>query len=297
MIEKTAVDTPVVFDKNLKVSFYSDVFIIDVNALYSAQNVSPPATMTITAADLAENDIFVNGVQVLAFPTNIDVSMAFELKVSSIAPINQISNSNILFRFTSEEGGVSREATISVAHDGRANYVSEFRSNPGVEYTYENGDYGYFARHLNYAAKITTPIDVLDTLVPAVGDVETEAEFLAAFKVLNFQKACRVKIVLNIGNVLVVSSTSGLDMKVKLDFNVWKNGVPLAQLISTGVISTGGVKTEEYTNLTANRDFDVLAGDEFVIQTFFSKSAALGGNLGRVVMKDVNWKFKVSEQL
>jgi len=298
MIEKTPVDVPVVFDQSLKVSFYGDVFILDINALYSAQNVSPAASMTIVNADLTKNDIFINGVQVLAFPTNFDVSAAFELKVSNIEPSNELSNSNIIFRFTSEEGGVSRDATINVAHDGRADFVSEFRSAPGVEYTYENGDFGYFARHLNYASKITTPINIADTLTPAIGDVETEAEFLAAFKVLDFQKNCRVKIVLNIGSVLVVSSIStSFPMKVKLDFNVWKNGTPLVQLISTGVISTGGVKTEEYTNLTAERDFDVLAGDEFVIQTFFSKSVALGGNLGRVIMKDVNWQFKVSEQL
>jgi len=303
MIEKTPVDVPVVFDQSLKVSFYGDVFILDINALYSAQNVSPAASMTIVNADLSKNDIFINGVQVLAFPTNIDVSTAFELKISNVEPTNELSNSNILFRFTSEEGGVSRDATINVAHDGRADFVSEFKSELDTVFGYGVEDVNNFSRNLNYSAKITSPINIADTYAPAIGDTD-DASASAAFKVLEFDRDSLVSVELSIGYLWVKASNRNTtaQAKVSVQFFIRKNGADIATVHSLGIIDTvvvGDAITEEF-NVFKTTSFSALAGDVISIAAFI-KGIRVGGlpfNItGGAQMQNVNWKFKVTEQL
>jgi len=304
MIEKTPADVPVVFDQNLKVGFYGDVFILDIYALYSAQNVSPAATMTIVSADLTKNSIFINGVQVLAFPTNFDVSAVFELKVSNVEPINVISNSDIIFRFTSEEGGVSRDATINVAHTGAANFVSEFRSELDTTYNYGNNDTNGFSRHLNYAAKITTPINIADTYAPAIGDVPSAPAGPIAFKALQFDRASSVTVELSIELLHLHCSNrgGGAEARTRLYFRLWKNGVMFLTVYSAGAIDSGsGSKNIDYPNVTASSTFSVNAGDVILLDEYMncSEEDRLGSGTmdGSMSIKNITWRFKVSEQL
>lgn len=305
MIEKTPVDVPVIFDQSLSVDFYGDVFILDVFALYSAANVSPAATMLITAADLTKNDIFVNGVQVLAFPTSIDVSDSFELKVSNIETENVLSNSDILFQFVSEAGGVSRVGKINVAHNGRASFVSEFRSELDVVFGYGVEDQNDFSRNLNYSGKITTPVNIADTFAPLIGDAN-DADSIAAFKVLQFDRDSTVKVDLTIGYLWLKASDrnqSGVKAKVTVQFLIRKNGADILQIYSAGVIDAvkvGDAIIELY-DVGGSGEFNVLAGDSISISAFFK-----GTNIpnpfdlnitGGIQLKNVNWKFSVTEQL
>lgn len=309
MIEKTPADVPVVFDQNLKVGFYGDVFILDINALYSAQNVSPAASMTIVNADLTKNDIFINGVQVLAFPTIFDVSAEFELKVSNTETENVKSNSDIIFRFTSEEGGTSRDATVNVAHDGRANFVSEFRSELDTVFTYGANDTNGVKRRLNYTAKITTPVNIADTFAPAIGDVAFNTGFAqrppTEFKVLEFDRASSVTVELTIENLHLACSNrgGGAEARTKLFFQLWKNGVMFLPVYSAGIIDRykSSSSSADYPNIFATKTFNVNAGDVILIDAYIDLSeedrAGSGTMDGSIALTNMIWKFKVSEQL
>lgn len=312
MLEKTPVDVPVVFDQNLKVGFYGDVFILDINALYSSQNISPAASVTIVGADLTKNHISINGVQVLAFPTNFDVITEFELKVSNTEAENIKSNSDIIFRFTSEEGGVSREGTVNVAHDGRANFVSEFKSEEGTVYNYGANDTNGLKRRLNYTAKITTPVNIADTFAPAIGDVDF---YTAAFpfperppiefKVLEFDRASSVTVELTIANLHLYCSNrgGGAEARTKIFFQLWKNGVNFLPVYSAGIIDRfkSGSRTEDYNNVAVTKTFNVNAGDVILVDAYIdlSEEDRLGSGTmdGSISITNMIWRFKVSEQL
>lgn len=310
MIEKVPVDSPVVFDQNLKVGFYGDVFILDINALYSAQNVSPAASMAITAADLTKNSIFVNGVQVLAFPTVFDVSTIFEFKVSNVETENVISNSDIKFTFTSEEGGVSREGTVNVAHTGRADFVSEFKSATDVVYSHGQDDVDSYRRRLNYSAKVTSPINIPDTFAPAIGDVNWFNGPFAArppveFKALEFERNSNVTVELYIGHLHLQCSNRGgkAEARTKIFFRLWKNGVQFMQLYSAGAIDRykNGSASLDYYGIFATGTFTAQAGDVILLDAELDLSeedrVGSGQMDGSVSLTNVNWTFKVSEQL
>lgn len=305
MIGKTAVDIPVVFDQNLKVSFYGDVFILDVDLLYSAQNVSPPAVMTITGADLTKNSIFINGTQVLAFPTAIDVSMAFELKISNVEPDNVLSNSDINFTFTSEQGGTSRVGKINVAHTGRANFLSEFKSEEGTVFTYGQDDVNRFDRFLNYSGKITSPINIADTFAPSVGDVETEAEAVGFFKILEFDRASFVTVGFTAENIQVHASNRGGTARASTNvyFYLYKNGAYFMTVYTAGASENNrdGSRTIDYPNIAISKTFNVNAGDSISMSIYIAAKeedkAGAGTMDGSASFKNINWTFQLSEQL
>jgi hypothetical protein len=304
MIEKTQLDVPVVFDQNLSVDFYGEVLILDINLLYAAYNVSPAGTMLITAADLTKNDIFVNGTQIFAFPTSIDVSAIFEFKVVNIETENIKNNSDILFQFVSEEGGVSRIGKINVQHNGRANFLSEFRSDLDVVYTYSQEDTNGAYRRLNFSRKITTPINIADTFAPAIGDV-SDATPPDAFKVLQFDRGSDVSVELTIGHLHLECSNRGgkAEARTKVFFNIWKNGALLMTVYSNGVIDRykSFSTTEDYYDISETKTFSVLAGDSIYIEEFADLSEedrpGSGTMDGLIAVTNVIWKFRVSEQL
>lgn len=309
MIERTPADVPIVFDQNLSVDFYGDVFILDVFALYAAHNVSPPQTIIISAADLSKNDIFIKGVQVLSFPTSFDVSDSFELKVSNIEPENVKSNSDVNFQFISQEGGASRTAKINVAHNGRANFVSEFRSEPGTVYRYAVNDTQGIKRRLNYAAKITTPINIADTFAPQIGDVPALGPFSplppTVFKVLEFDRASSVSVELTIGRLYIQCSNrgGGAEARSRVFFNIWKNNAFLMTVYSNGVIDRfkNGDRSIELLSVTTSKTFNVVAGDSILIEALadLSEEDRVGSGTmdGAIEQTNVIWKFSVSEQL
>lgn len=304
MIEKTAIDVPLVNDYSMSIDFYGEGIINDVLILYSALNVSPPATMIVTGADLTKNNIFINGTQVLAFPTPIDVSAGFEVRIEGIEPVNVKSNSDILFQFVSEQGGVSRVAKLNVAHNGRANYVSEFRSNPDEVFHYIVTNFNDFERRLNYSGKITTPINIPDTLAPSVGDVGTDAEVLSQFQVLNFDKSGTVYVDLSIENlkIAVEGLTTTVRASMKLSAIIWKNGVQLPPIYTAGALQIG-ISTppvlNEYTNVVASAIVNVIAGD--VIAVEFKLVGDAFGLVPRLTggaqVTNAIWKFRLTEQI
>ena len=309
MIEKTPLDVPIVFDQNLSVGFYGETFILDVFALYSAANISPAQTMIITAADLTKNEIWVNGTQVLAFPTSITVAAGFEFKVVNIEAENIKSNSDVLFQFVSQEGGVSRVGKINVAHNGYANFLSEFRSELDTVYTFGENDTNGLKRRLNYSAKITTALNIADTFAPAIGDVPYFAGLFprppVEFKALEFDRACAVTVELTIDNLHLYCSNRGgkAEARTKIFFQLWKNGVAFMPIYSAGVIDRyrSSNANIDYNNVSVIKTFNVSAGDVILLDAYLdlSEEDRIGSGTmnGSVSMTNVVWRFKVSEQL
>jgi hypothetical protein len=220
-------------------------------------------------------------------------------------PVNVKSNSDILFRFVSEEGGVSREATINVAHNGRADFVSEFRSELDTVYTYTRNDVNDFLRFLNYAAKITTPINVVDTFAPAIGDVGDQPTATANFHVLTLARDSQVTTELLVENVQVHCSNrgGGARAQTNVTFMLYKNGAEFLTVYSAGAVDDKktGDTTLNYPNAGATKTFSALAGDvismAIIIRGTEQNRLGSGTMDGSASFKNINWKFKVSEQL
>ncbi len=305
MVEKTQVDIPIVFDQNIAVGFYGEVFILDLNALYSAQNVSPAATMAITAADLAKNNIFVNGIQILSFPTSINVSALFEVRVENIESVNVKSNSDILFRFISEQGGLSREATINVAHSGRATFISEFRSELDAVFTYGQEGVDSLNRVLNYAGAVISPVNIPSTFLPLTGDLPPAPAGPVEFKVLQFDRNSFVTVELSIGLLHLHCSNrgGGAEARTRVYFRLWKNGSLFITVYSQGAIDRykSGHTDVDYANVFAAKTFNAAAGDAIYIEQYLhldeEDRAGSGTMDGSVSVTNVKWKFKVTEQL
>jgi hypothetical protein len=299
MIEKLQADIPIVFDQSLSVDFYGQVSIIDVFALYAAYNISPAATMIVTAADLTKNQLFINNTQVLSFPTAVDVSAAFEFKVLNIEPFNVKSNSDVLFQFVSEEGGVSRIAKINIAHNGRANFLSEFRSTPGEKFTYTKNSPDAFRRYLNYSGKVTTPINIPITFAPLVGDVSGSGSTApTAFKVLQFERNSSVQVDLSIG-LMTLSCFSLLNKtsRVKATFFIWKNGERFLTVYAQGISHNRETnKRVDFANVAASRTFTAAANDSILISVSFLLETD-SQVVGSIELTDIVWKFRVSEQI
>lgn len=303
MIEKTPVDIPIVFDYNISIDFYGEGIFNDINILYSALNVSPAATMVITGADLAQNNIYVNGIQVLAFPTAIDVSAVFEFRVEAIEAENVKSNSNIYFTFISDDGGVSRVGTVNVAHNGRANFLSEFRSTPDTVITYTREDVANITQYLNYSGKITTPINIPDTLAPLIGNQGSKPQALIDFAALHFDRNSTVRVELNIDNITVRARIRDgfLPVQLTVKFLVYLNGVEILTAYTAGALdTTTGPTGAENVFLNVNRiaNFTVLAGDTVAILAEFKTKRGSSGSMDvSVSLTNVIWKFSVTEQI
>lgn len=307
MIEKTPVDAPVVFDLSMSIDFYGEGIINDLAVLYAAYNTSPADTMIITGADLTKNRIFVNGAEVLAFPASFDVSAVFEFKAQGIEPLNVLSNSDIFFQFISQAGGISRIGKINIAHNGYANYMSEFRSPTDTVYDFNRTNVGDFSRILNYSAKITTPINILNTLAPAVGEVGTTPDAINDFKTLSFVKASNVKLVLTVEDLIIRADTRGGMMTSKsyartdVKFLLYKNNADLMTVYSNGAYATKEkpIVENEVNDIFRVVTFNVEAGDTISIGTWITgaENIPVGNMDGSTTMKNVIWKFYVTEQI
>lgn len=303
MIERTAIDSPAIFDFNLSVDFYGSVTIEDIFLLYSAANVSPAATMTITAADLTKNNIYINGTPILAFPTSVSVSAGFEFLVENIEAVNVKSNSNISFEFVSQEGGISRVGNINVAHNGRANFLSEFRSELDTVYSYGRDDVDNFSKYVNYSGKITIPINILNTFSPLIGEQLTFPPI--EFKALEFVRDSNLEVELTVEELIVHCSNrgGGARAETKVKFVVFKNGAIYRTVYSAGTVDQykTGSRTNTYNNVVGSTAFSVLAGDVIIIGIEVSgdeqNRIGSGTMNGSASFKNVIWKFRVSEQL
>lgn len=318
MIEKARVDVPIVFDYNISIGFYALFIFENAGALYSAANRSPQSIFTVEACDFTKNNIFITGTngirtQVLSTPQNFDVTTRFILEVENCENINTRTNSDLLFTFTSIEGGTSRIGKINIAHNGRASFLSEFRSALDTEYSYGRTNVADFTRFLNYSGKITTPVNIPDTLEPNIGDVyapgiiSANAAAAAAannFGMLDFTRAQYVKAELSIGWARYHCSNRGgtATATTKAAFNLYKNGVFLKTVYSSG--ATDSKKTGDTTvieeNKTASYFFNVAPGDKiaaFIVLTG-SKGRAWSAEMdGDARFKNIVWKFSCDEQL
>lgn len=305
MIEKTPLDVPIVFDYGISIDFYSEKLILDISALYSAANVSPAQTMIITAADLTKNEIYVNGVQILAFPTSVTVAAGFEFRAVNIEAENIKSNSDVLFQFVSQEGGVSRVGKINVAHNGYANFLSDFEPlDMATEFNYGQDNTPDFAFWFNQARAIFTNINIPDTLNVALGVENSQALALNAFKIIQSDRAQLITVNFHADYLRYTCSNRGgtATARTKVTFEVWRNGVQALIVHSNGSIDSNKSSSGDTKELNVNKTATVAvaAGD---VLAFFGKvtggkDRALDADMdGRVYFRGITWQFSCSEQL
>lgn len=302
MIEKNRVDAPIVFDQSLRVDFYGEVFILDIFALYFSQNTSPASQMVIQNYDRTKNKLFINGTEIISFPTAIDVSQVFQLRVENIEPTNTISNSDILFQFISQAGGVSRIAKINVAHSGRASYVSEFRSNLDEEFFYGKDDTNGILVYSNFCDKIGTPINIPDTLVPDKGSFEVGG-VPNNFRMIQLQKAQYVKVTFNLGYAKYKCSNRGgkAEARTKVFYEIYKNGILVDTAHSNAAIDSSKTFAVEVVeeNINTVKYISANAGDYITaaIKISLSEENRPGSGTmdGSVTIKNISWKFECSE--
>lgn len=309
MIEKSRVDIPIVFDYNIVLGFYALFVFPDAGALYSAANRSPKSIFTVEACDFTKNNIFITGTsgvrtQVLSVPQNFDVTTRFILEVENCENVNAKTNSDLLFTFTSVEGGTSRIGKINIAHNGRASFLSEFRAILDTEYAYARTNAADFTRYLNYSGRITTPINLPDTIDCNIGDEADLATALTDFRMLDFVRAEYVKVDLSIGWAEYHCSNRGgtATAFTKAAFNLYKNGVFLKTVYSSGATDSkkSGDTTITEVNKTASYFFNVVPGDKIaaIIVLSGGKGRAWSAGMdGGAKFKNIVWKFSCDEQL
>ena len=306
MIQKTALDIPIIFDANVSVGFYGIFVFPNANILYSALNKSPQSIFVVQSFDTTKNKVFITGsdnvrTEILSLPYTINVKTKFILEIENKDPINQKDNSDLLFQFISEEGGVSRIGKINIQHNGTANFISEFRSTLDTDFTYIRNDVDFFYQLVNYSSKINTPINIPDTLLPSTGNGT-----ITDFKVLRFQKTQYVKCTLNIGNAIYKCSNRGgtARAEVKAQFNVYQNGYFLKTIHSNGAVDrfrTVSLVTTTETNIKKDFWFNVDAGDEISIGILLtgSEESRIGSGTmdGEVIFRNITWRFECTENL
>jgi len=306
MIQKTALDIPIIFDANVSVGFYGIFVFPNANILYSALNKSPQSIFVVQSFDTAKNKVFITGsdnvrTEILSFPYTINVKTKFILEIENKDTINQKDNSDLLFQFISEEGGVSRVGKINIQHNGTANFISEFRSTLDTDFTYTRNDVDNFSQLVNYSSKINTPINIPDTLLPATGNGN-----INDFKTLQFQKSQYVKCTLNIGSAIYKCSNRGgtARAELKAQYNIYKNGIFLKTLHSNGAVDrfkTVTLVTTSEANIQKDFWFNVISGDEISIGVLIigTEENRIGSGTmdGEVIFRNITWKFECTENL
>ena len=230
--------------------------------------------------------------------------------VQGVNPVNELSNTDIFFQFISEQGGVSRTGKINVAQNGWANYISEFRSNPDEIFSYDETDSTGFIRYVNYTGKITTPINIPDTLAVNLGDINNYLpEALVNYKALQIQSAGTgaLTIELSVEHIEVfaqILSTSAFGVRgtqVIIYFDLYKNGVRMPSIYSAGINVTGDsgtFKSEIFENIKVLKHISISAGDSVaLVVTLIGKRLGNNRLRGIVKVKNINWKFYLTEQI
>lgn len=314
MIEKTTPDVPLVYDLNVVLNYLQTISITDANDLYYSTNTSPQSIFVLREFDNTKNRIYVTGsdnieVEVLALPYTVDVTTQFIIKIEAISVVPAIENSDLLFQFISEEGGISRVGKINIQNRGRISLLSEFKSPAGTEYAFTYDNVPSFNAYVNRSQKITTLLNIPDSLSMTIGDVGGLGAAVANFKALDLVQNQNLKLTLSIGEIYLYlrkyNVTGGIDYfnrRLNLTFDLYKNGVFVQTLITKGlsVYFATDIKTANFEDLENIYYFNALAGDEISI---FAKINGTNGSLfagnmdAEVKFKNVNWKFECFQQL
>lgn len=300
LIQKTAVDIPIVYDLNLSIGVNEEVYVVDQSLLYASVNISPASSITIQNADLTKNFIFVNGIEVLAFPVTFDITTQFEIRVANKEVVSNISNTNIVFFYTSLEGGVSRLANIKVTNIGLTNYISEFQSNLDIEEEVlfeEVNDYRY---SINLTTLVENPFNIKNSLQPL--EVNIPNFNLPVFKVLEIQKDGWITFDLIIEKLIVTvrnqSNEFSTSASHEVRFNIFSTRHAYWNMYLTSAYSQNGYNTvtQEVDNIAIQYSRMAYAGEIIYIQIegylYGSRNSPVDGKLA---FTNLNWKFTKTE--
>ncbi|WP_395052800.1 hypothetical protein [Flavobacterium sp.] len=267
MIEKTAVEIPVVYDLTISFGFLEKYKIINASPLYSTQNTSPQSIFSIKYFNENENKIFVTGnngirTEIFSTPINIDIASNFILEFENIQPTNKINVSRLLFSFISEEGGVSRIAKISIDHNGFANYISEFRL-PSLNYVYTSSAIGNNIYFLNVLQKITTLANIPTTNAIAIGQTNSQFTAINNTNVISLSKNQRIKFNLKSKSQHNLASFSPFNY-LEINYYLFRNNFKIHTFYSKGQLFAGPTDNANFSyEFNANYEIDALLGDNF----------------------------------
>lgn len=311
MIEKIKVDAPIIYDKSVSVNFGETVTVPDASGfLYAASNISPLSSIKVIDYNRTKNKIYITGtdnveVEIVSFPTLIDVRDQFKIRFEHVEVPNAKSSSDFQFQLISEEGGESRVGKITVRHNGYVNYKSEFLPvSPGTEYVYGKDDIADFTIWFNQSAKAINIKNIPNTLAPAQGSFEDEAAAVNAFKVFTLTKSqANIKATFRMLHAKYSCSNRGgsATARTAVTFEIWKNGAYLNTIHSGGVIDRfkNSAGFAEESNILKTLNFSGNAGDTFSIfgRIHGSKDTAISNKMdGHIFFTDINWSFECSEQ-
>jgi len=315
MIEKTAPDVPLVYDLNVVLNFLETKIIPDANDLYFASNTSPQATFIVREFDDAKNRIYVTGsdnveTEVLSVPYTVDVSTQFILKIEAISTVPVIENSDLLFQFISEEGGISRVGKINIQNRGRLHLVSDFNSVNNITYEWNEEGVNNFTKYVNKSQKIVSPVNIPDSLTISTSDTNILGTAIANFKAIDLVQNQNLKLTLNIGylEMYLNKNQAGSSFlyprrRLNVSFQLYKNGVLIHTMYTKGV-STSSITnpaSATYSNASTIFYFNANANDDLAIFVKINgEDAALLGpnNMDYFVkLRNINWKFECFQQL
>jgi hypothetical protein len=314
MIEKTAPDVPLVYDLNVVLNYLETKTIIDANDLYFASNTSPQATFIVRNFDNTKNRVFVTGsdnieVEVLSLPFTVDVTTQFILKFQAITAAPTIENSDLLFQFISEEGGISRIGKINIQNRGRVHLISEFKSPFNTQYTFTRSGISSADFYINKSQKILAANNIPVTNSISTTETNLIATAISSFKAIDLVQDQNLKLTLEIGQIILyikkLGGGSGFDFftrRTNLTFVLYKNGVLLQTLHSVGISVSAMLDTDTdiYNNVSNTFYFNALAGDDLAI---FARINATNGSLTagdldtEVKLLNVNWKLECFQQI
>ena len=300
MIENTRADVPIVFDLNISYGFLGQYIIGDASPLYSSQNISPQSIFTIVSFDFTKNKIFVTGnnnirTQILATPVNIDIGTNFKLEFENASLINEISSSDLLFQFVSQEGGISRIAKINMQHNGIAKYVSEFKAS-NLPFILPINQIPFYQIWFNYAAKINTIANIPNTFAPQISNVGNINSAFVNYPMIKMQRSGFINIFLSV-NAIYNVSTNGVLGKIEVAYDVYKNSI----YVQTINLKSATVQNQQSATIIdiEEKNYNTFGnvGDEFTIIARLLTTAVTGQVAGSMRINKYNLKFTMSENL
>lgn len=310
MIEKTHVDIPIIYDRSVSVNFGEIITIPDASSLYSASNISPLSDLKVVNFDKTKNRVYITGsdnaeVEIVSFPTLIDVKTKFKIRIEHTEVPNKKSSSDLQFQLISLEGGESRVGKLTIRHNGYVNYKSEFLPvAPGTVYNYGKTNVSDFTIWFNQSAQAINVKNIPHTLAPAQGSFEVEATAVNAFKVFTLDKSMQnIKATFRMVNAKYYCSNRGgsATARTSVTFEIWKNGAYLSTIHTGGAVDRFKTVAGNYeeSNVLKTLSFSGAAGDTFSIfgRVHGSKDNALSSEMdGHIIFKDIKWSFECSEQ-
>lgn len=299
LVQKTALETPIVYDLSVTLGVNEEIYIVDLALLYASINISPAGLITIQNANLDKMFLYVNTTEVLNFPATFDVTEIFEIRIVNRESVSQVSNTNVSFTFQNQAGGISRLANINVTHLGYVNYVSEYTTfqDEVIEQDVLGAKF-----YVNFCSLNQNVYNIKNSFSPPIfykNTYETQ-QSKPLFKVLEIQSAGWLTTEFFLEELIITAKNKTLGTNgasVTVSFSLIKNNSTVFTY-ATPTVFTSSYNIDEvfvFNNINNSYSTYVNSGDIFYIEIegiMYNRASLMDGG---VVFKNMNWKFTKTE--